>query len=38
MNTDLKAMIHEMVDRIEDETILVKVYTFILEWLKGGAA
>lgn len=37
MNIDLKTVIHEMVDKIEDEAILVKVYTFVFEWLEGGA-
>ncbi len=37
MNIDLKTVIREMVDRIEDEAILVKVYTFVFEWLEGGA-
>ena len=36
MNID-KSIIHDKVDRIDDEAILVKVYTFIMEWLKGGA-
>lgn len=32
-----KKMIYKMLEKIENEDLLIKIYTFISEWMKGGA-